>query len=178
MTGMARGIGLGLMFTITGCMAHHATNAPAPAAPSDAAAASGMPGGGCPMDVPGAQVSAVDTQDGEAVTFTTTPDHEADLRARVHQMAAMHNAHHQGGGMEHGGMQQGMHGSMGGTMGPDHKSMMPPPSRAAVEDVPGGARLSVTPNDPADLDQLRSTVRMHADQMSKTHSCGMGQHGD
>ena len=130
------------------------------------------------MDVPGAQVSAVDTQDGEAVTFTTTPDHEADLRARVHQMAAMHNAHHQGGGMEHGGMQQGMHGSMGGTMGPDHKSMMPPPSRAAVEDVPGGARLSVTPNDPADLDQLRSTVRMHADQMSKTHSCGMGQHGD
>lgn len=66
--------------------------------------------------------------------------------------------------MQHGGMMGG--GSMGPTGGRD--AMMPPPSRAAVEDVEGGARLVVTPNDPGDLDRLRSTVRMHAEHMRQT----------
>jgi hypothetical protein len=135
------------------------------------------------MDIPGTQVSSADTQDGEVVTFTTSPDHEADLRSRVHAMAEMHNSHHQRGGMDHGGMHGGMHrgGSGGdtstgsGAMG--HMEMMPPPSRASVEDVPGGARLIVTPNDPRDLERLQSVVRMHAQHMSETHGCGMDEHG-
>jgi hypothetical protein len=139
-----------------------------------------MPMEACPMAVPGTQVAVTETRDGEAVTFTTSRNQADELRARVHAMADMHNSHHQGGGMEgmHGGMQHGGMmggGSMGSTGGRD--AMMPPPSRATVEDVEGGARLVVTPNDPADLDQLRSTVRMHAEHMRQTGTCEMGHHG-
>jgi hypothetical protein len=169
---------LALMVASTGCMGHHAAEAAAPS-PRARAAAPAM-AGHCPMEVPGTQVSAADTQDGEAVTFITSPDHEADLRSRVHAMADMHNEHHQGGGMDHGGM----HGS--GSMGRDtstgsgamgHMETMPPPSRASVQDVPGGARLVVTPSDPGDLERLQSVVRTHAQHMSETHACGMDEHG-
>jgi hypothetical protein len=52
---------------------------------------------------------------------------------------------------------------------------MPPPSRAAVEDLPDGARILVTPNDPADLERLQKTVRMHAEHMQE-HGCAMMAH--
>ena len=52
---------------------------------------------------------------------------------------------------------------------------MPPPSRAAVEDLPDGARIIVTPNDPADLERLQKTVRTHAEHMQQ-HGCGMMDH--
>jgi hypothetical protein len=150
-----------------------------------------MPMHACPIAVPGTQLAAADTPDGVSVTFTTSPDRAEDLRARVHAMADMHNRHHLAGGpegthaghggMEHGGMMGG--GMMGGGMmgggstagaGAGQASMMPPPSRATVVDVEGGARLVVTPNDPADMDQLRSTVRTHAEHMQKTGTCRMG----
>jgi hypothetical protein len=160
---------------------------PATATPS-ATAQSGM-AGMCPMDVPGTRVSAAETATGEALTFTTTPDQAPALRERVHAMAAMHNRHHTGDA-GHGGM-GGMHG---GTMGGDaahggHSGtaeggmkgagmegmQMPPPSRAAVEDLPDGARILVTPNDPADLERLQKTVRTHAEHMQQ-HGCAMMQH--
>ena len=172
-----------LTTTMIGCMAGHAASGP-PAtaqAPMNAPGAmEGMPMSVCPMAVPGTQLAVADTADGEAVTFTTSPDRAAELRGRVHAMADMHNRHHQAG-MEsmHGGMQHG--GMMGGSKGPagggDAMPMMPPPSRAAVEDVEGGARLVVTPNAPADLDRLRSTVRMHAEHMRQTGTCEMAHHG-
>jgi hypothetical protein len=131
-----------------------------------------MPMHACPIAVPGTQLAAADRAE--------------DLRARVHAMADMHNRHHLAGGPEgthagHGGMEHG--GMMGGGMmgggstagaGAGQASMMPPPSRATVVDVEGGARLVVTPNDPADMDQLRSTVRTHAEHMQKTGTCRMG----
>lgn len=182
---------LAVTLTMTGiaCMGggHAETRQPAPP-PSQAATAppanmEGMPPGACPMAVPGTQLAAAETRDGEAVTFTTTPDRAAELRTRVRAMAEMHNRHHQGGdGM--GGMHGGLHhgemmggGSMGSSGGGDAMAMMPPPSRAAVEDVEGGARLIVTPNDPSDLDRLRSAVRMHAEHMQQSGTCEMGQHG-
>lgn len=124
----------------------------------------------CPLEVPGTQVSASETPDGAAVTFTTTPDRAAELRSRVRAMADMHNGHHQGTGM---GMGMGM-GGAGGMSGSTGSSgtMMPPPSRATVEDVDGGARLVVTPTDRADLERLRSTVRAHAGHMQQTGQCG------
>lgn len=69
-----------------------------------------------------------------------------------------------GGGMpeEHGGS---------GADGMESKHM-PPPSRATVEDVPNGAQITVTPNDPADLSRLQSTVREHAQHMQE-HGCTM-----
>ena len=135
----------------------------------------------CPMAVPGTQLAATDTEDGEAVTFTTSPDQASELRARVHAMADMHNRHHQAGATDgmHGGMPHGgaMGGGSMGSGGGGPMGMMPPPSRAAVEDVVGGARLVVTPNDPADLEALRSAVRMHSERMQQTGTCAMDHQG-
>ncbi len=169
----------------TGCMAGMAGHAaPPPAAAPKAREASGgmgaMPMEQCPMAVPGTQVAAADTPDGESITFTTSPDRAAELRTRVHAMADMHNRHHQGVATSE--MQAMQHAeTMGsGTAEPDgteHTGMMPAPSRAVVEDVEGGARLVVTPTDPASLDQLRSTVRTHAQHMQESGTCGMGEGG-
>lgn len=174
-----------LAFTSTACM--HAGRA-APAAASQPAVtprpASDAPMGGgmagmCPMSVPGTKVSAADTATGEALTFTTTPDQAAALREKVHAMADMHNQRHASGEAAHGGMSGGMMGGgmAGGSMG---GMQMPPPSRAAVEDLPEGARIVVTPNDPGDLQRLQATVRSHAEHMQQD-GCGMmmqhSQHG-
>ena len=167
-----------VVIAATGCMAGHGAAPPATAAPSQAQqspeAMGAMSMQSCPMAIPGTQVSAAETSNGESVTFTTSPDHAADLRERVHAMADMHNHHHQGDGMEgmHGDMQHGDMMASG-----EHMAMMPPPSRAVVEDVEGGARIVVTPNDPADLERLRSTVRMHAEHMQKSGTCQM-EHAD
>jgi hypothetical protein len=174
-----------------GCMhAGHAASAAQPATASPAPAGmSGMPGMAemCPMNVPGTQVSAADVADGEALTFTTAAENAAALREKVHAMAEMHNRHHaegegSHGGMQHGGMGQGgtggmgTMGGMGGMGGMGHGDMggmqMPPPSRASVEDLPNGARITVTPNDAADLQRLQSTIRAHAEHMQQ-HGCAM-----
>jgi len=129
----------------------------------------------CPMNVPGTHVSASDIADGEALAFTTTPDQVDELRTRVRAMADMHNQHHGVGkdGMHHEGMSGGGMGAGGERMG---GMMMPPPSRAAVEDLANGARIVVTPNSSADLQKLQSAVRMHAQHMEQ-HGCGMMGHG-
>jgi hypothetical protein len=69
----------------------------------------------CPMEVPGTTASVADTEDGVAITFTTTGD-VAELRQRVHGMAEMHEHMMQGGAMSSGGMGSGEMGS--GEMGP------------------------------------------------------------
>jgi len=134
----------------------------------------------CPTDVPGTKVAAADTPDGESLTFTTTSGEVDELRRRVRGMADMHNQHHAGsaagaghggtaehGGMGHGGMMTGGHSmAQGGGM------MMPPPSNARVDDLENGARIVLTPTDPAQTDQLRSAVRMHAEHMQR-NGCGM-----
>jgi hypothetical protein len=150
------------------------TKYPTAAAPSTGAA--GAAGGGmaglCPMAIPGTHVSAADTATGEALSFTTSPDQAAALREKVHAMADMHNRHHASGdATPHGGTGGGMAGME-----------MPPPSRAAVEDLPDGARITVTPNAPADLQKLQTTIRSHAEQLEQ-HGCGtmmdhdQAQHG-
>lgn len=120
----------------------------------------------CPMNVPGTQVTATDAANGETLTFTTT-DQVAELRSRVHAMAEMHNKHHAAGGM-HESMMGGGTGS-GNAMG---GGMMMPPSRAAVVDLDKGASITLTPNDPADLQKLQSAARMHAQKMQE-NGCGM-----
>jgi hypothetical protein len=117
-----------------------------------------MGGGMCPAEVPGTTVSASDTRDGAAITFTTTGD-VAQLRQRVQHMAEMH---------EH--MMQGS-----GDMGSGHMHMMMVASTARVEDVEGGARIVLTPNDPAKLDELRMHVHEHTTQMANGH-CPMMEH--
>jgi len=166
----------------TGCM--HGGHPAAAVQPSTAAPAqAGMAGMAemCPMSVPGTQVSAMDVATGEALTFTAAPENAAALREKVHGMADMHNRHHAAGEHGHGGMGHGGmgHGGMGGmsAMGGMGGMQAPPPSRASVEDLPDGARILITPNDPVDLQLLRSAVRSHAEHMQR-HGCGMmGQGG-
>lgn len=169
-----------LAFTGTACMhAGHATPAAAGQPAVATGPTSGAPMGGgmagmCPMSVPGTRVLATETASGEALTFTTSPDQAAALREKVHAMADMHNRHHASGDAGHGGMGGMMgHGGMGA--GGMEGMQMPPPSRAAVEDLPDGARILVTPNDPADLQLLQATVRQHAEHMQQ-HGCGMIDH--
>lgn len=164
-----------------GCMHGAASQATAPAAQPRAPGAQAQTGMGagmagdkmaamCPMAIPGTQVSAADTSIGETLTFSTTsPDQVAELRTRVRAMADMHNQHHASGGMH-----QGMHES-GGTMsggGAMADMPMPPPSTATVEDSDAGASLILTPKDPAQMAQLQSAVRAHANMMQQGN-CGM-----
>ncbi len=170
-------------------MAGHSTPAMAEAPATPPTSTPGAaPMEACPMAVPGAQVIASDTADGGALTFTAASGDVGELRRRVHAMAEMHGGHHAAGaGMEHGhgGMGHGG-GMMGGGMmmgggameggqgagGHGSHAMAMPPSRAAVEDVENGARVVVTPNDPADLEKLRSVTRMQAQYMQQ-HGCEM-----
>jgi hypothetical protein len=122
----------------------------------------------CPMmQMAGAKLVPSDTADGVAIAFTTTGD-VAELRAHVRRMAEMDNGMavmHQGemhGGMGSGDMHGGSGDMHGGMM---HMQMVP--SRASVEDIPGGARLLLVPNDPAQLAALRSQAREHVAMMEK-----------
>jgi len=142
------GTALLLLVSLSACV-HSAPPAGAAAAPPDK---SGMMMAMCPMSVPGTQVYAADTANGEALTFTAAPAQVAELRIRVHAMANMHNQHH---------------GDLGGQ---GTGATKPPPSSAWVEDVENGARIAMTPTDPADLLKLQSAVRMHAAHLQQ-HGC-------
>ncbi len=148
----------------------HASEERASRAQSSAAPESSRQGMGmmamCPMDVPGTQVSVADAPDGEALTFTTSSGDVDELRRRVHAMAEMHNAHHAAAAA------QGMGAAAQDGAAAGHA--MPPPSRATVEDVPRGATVHVTPNDPADADALRAAVRSHAAHMQRDGCAAMG----
>jgi hypothetical protein len=113
------------------------------------------------MPPAGTQIVASDTSDGIAITFTTSGD-VADLRARIHHLADMHNNM---SGMHHGG---GMHEGMGsGDTHEGMKGMHMVPSRATAEDIDGGARIVLVPTDAAQLAALRTHVREHAAMMQK-----------
>jgi hypothetical protein len=148
----------------------------------------GMMGGGmmdmmgmgdqCPMFVAGTTVQAKDTSDGMAMTFTTTGN-VAELRRRIHVMADHMNAHSSGAG---GGM--GMHGmgmgadagmGMGGSMmgGGMMGGGTMPAMHAQVEDVDHGARLKMTPADPAKLNEMRQHMKEHVQMMNQSHGCSM-----
>jgi hypothetical protein len=81
-------------------------------------------------------------------------------------MAEMHTKM---GEMHHGGM-IGSGGEMYGEMmgsGGMHGGMPMVPSRATVEDIPGGARLVIAPDDPAQVAALRDHARPHVAMMQK-----------
>lgn len=128
------------------------------AAPSGAAANDPPPmpmGGMCPMMSPDTKVSAVDTADGVAMTFTTSGD-PAGLRARARAMADMHNRMHAGSG----------------SAGPGMRAMVP--SQATAEDIPNGARIVLRPNDPSQLATLRAQARDRATRMQSGNCPMMG----
>ncbi|HZU83776.1 MAG TPA: hypothetical protein VE987_12700 [Polyangiaceae bacterium] len=139
----------------------------------------GMMGTGdsCPMIVPGTSVQVTDTGDGATMTFTTTAGDVSTLRSRVHSMAERMNAHPgtgmgtgmgmgmMGSGMDMMGARDGGSGMMGG--GPM------PAMHAQAEDVEDGARLRMTPADPARLAEMRQRMQQHAQTMNQSHACPM-----
>lgn len=121
-----------------------------------------------------AQLAATDGEHDMTVTFTTQGD-PAELRAHVHKMGAMHDqmAH----GMGSGGMGGSGEMNMGSGMGEMHHHMAMVPSHAAVDDVDHGARIVLTPDDPAQLAALRDQVHAHVDMMKSGKCPMMEEHG-
>jgi hypothetical protein len=153
--------------------APHTATSPAPAPTDDDPS--------CPVTVPGTSVSVEDTNTGAALVFVTTGD-AAELRRRVGSMATMHNEQHGAMGplptgnedAGHAGhdmhAMHGDHSAHGGHAGHDMSGgehaghaggMIGVHSKAAAEDIAGGARLVfiAAPNDVA---KLQDELRMHA----------------
>ena len=105
----------------------------------------------CPMKVPGSDLSITDAENGIVLTIATKVGDVAELRRRVETMAKMHSA----------SSNTAMHGNM-------------IPFSVKYEEVYDGARLTLTPNNLAQLDALRTTVRQHGEQMKKGE-CSMMQ---
>ena len=173
-----RSWGFGWVLAIAaGCGSSQHQPAAVAAPPPAPATATAQPPTTCPM-MPASQVSTADTADGVAIAFVTSGDPTA-LRAHVHRMAAMHGMHggmqgmQQGGmrGMQQGGMQGmqqgGMQGMQQGGMSMQGMPMISVPSHATAEDIPGGARLVLTPDDPSQLPALRDQVRQHVAAMQR-----------
>jgi len=110
----------------------------------------------CPMMMKDAQIAATDGEHDVTITFTT-PGDPAPLRAHVREMGAMHDRMAHGGGMNGGGMGE-------------HMKMVP--SHAAVDDIDHGARIVLTPDDPAQLVALREHVHAQVEMM-RSGTCPM-----
>jgi len=122
----------------------------------------------CPMMAPGATSTAVDTDQGVAITFTAAPEAVASLRAHVHRMAERQ------GTMMAGCSCRMMMGDAGRPMAgmTMMQGMRMPPADVRVDDVDGGVRLTLTARDPADAPALRAHAHMHVDHM-KAGGCSM-----
>lgn len=154
------------IFLLAACGASPERTAEAELAPT--AGAEEPMGKMCPMGVEEVEVSAAEINQGAAFVFTTSdPEEVRDLRERVGRMAQMHNRMHppmeQGlaAHVQEGGPGQHAPGPQMGRMHTMHRA------RATASQVPGGARLELRADDPAQLDDLRQAVRMAAQGMQQ-----------
>jgi len=107
----------------------------------------------CPMNLQGTSVAVADTASGVAVSITTKPENVVELRKRVEQMAAMHSSQASTPAMMQGQMM---------------------PGTVKYEAIENGAKLTLTPKDPAKLAEFRTQVRAHVERMQKGE-CSMMQ---
>jgi hypothetical protein len=105
----------------------------------------------CPMKVTGADLAVANVENGIVVTITTKSGDVTDLRRRTENMANMHS----------GSSNAGMHGQMMSFS-------------VKYEEVPNGARLVLTPKDLTQLEEFRTKVGQHVEQMKKG-DCSMMQ---
>ena len=104
----------------------------------------------CPMmSMKGADIAVAETPNGIALTFTTKADVRG-LRRHVQQMAQMHSKG-EGGEM--------MNCCMSG-------------ASATYQAVPNGARLTLKPKDPAQLESFQKQIREHVQAMKNGECCG------
>ena len=111
----------------------------------------------CPMAIPGVAITVDDSVDGVAINFSTTSGDVAELRRRVESIAKMHSDT-QPGAMMSGNMKAG--------------KMIP--FTLKQEATSNGARLLLTPKDPALLLEFRAQIRTHVEHMQKG-DCSMMQ---
>jgi hypothetical protein len=108
----------------------------------------------CPMNLQGASIAVLDTSTGVALSITTKkPEDVAELRRRAEQMATMHSVDTPTPSMMQGQMMAGA---------------------VKYEPIENGAKLTLTPKDPAKLAEFRKQVRAHVEQMQKG-DCSMMQ---
>ena len=103
----------------------------------------------CPVTVLGVKTELADVDGGiQFVLRASTPDALAEVRRRAHRLAELTAGRNQGG---HGG------GRGGGFM--RHCPIVVKDARVAAEDLDGGVRITVRPDDASKLAELRATSR-------------------
>jgi hypothetical protein len=107
----------------------------------------------CPMTLEGTSVAVADAPNGIAVSLTTKAENVAELRKRVEHMAAMHSGESPSAAMMQGQMM---------------------PATVKYEAITNGAKVTLTPKDPAKLPDFRAQVRAHVEKMKKGE-CSMMQ---
>jgi hypothetical protein len=107
---------------------------------------------GSPMMMGDVEVTASDTETGIAVLFTSKTGDVDEVRQRVEHMADMYGNPAAGGMM----MRRNL-----------------TPGTAIYEAVPGGARVTLTPKDAAQLDEYRAQVRARVNMMKDGDHSGM-----
>lgn len=112
---------------------------------------------GCALGVAGSTVTAEDTPEGIALSFTSK-DKAQEMRARANDAAAQH-----GPGQRVGLGHDGRHGHGG-----DHGlQMLQAPAAASVaDDIEGGARIRFTAADASQKELLRAKLRDRANAMN------------
>lgn len=112
---------------------------------------------GCPLGVAGGTVTAEDTADGIALSFTSK-DRPEEMRERANDAAAQH-----GPGERLGQGHEGRHGH-----GAEHglQMLQVPAARSVADDIEGGARIRFVPADPAEKEALRTKLRERAASMN------------
>ena len=100
----------------------------------------------CPVSLADTDVAVLETPTGSVLSFTTKPENVAELRRLVEHMAAMHAGSSSSEAMMKGAM-------MAVTV--------------KYEPIENGAQVTLTPKDPASLDQFQAQVRAHVERMKK-----------
>ena len=128
--------------------------------------------GMCPMQVEGTTRNVVKLDNAVAMDFTTTGDVD-EVRSRVAKMATKHNKMHADGkSMKKGKGKTKGKGKMKGKEKMDGKGKMAGKHKermkmmdgvsAKASDIDGGARLTLTPEDPEKADQIFKMMKEHA----------------
>jgi hypothetical protein len=141
-----------------------------------ATAADRWGGSACPTMVPGVSVVVTDIENGSALTLTTRQGDVEELRRRALNLAAAYNAAFDNWGpsvrqryvespRSLGGGGTSGYGVRGGEGSKTVVVPGRPPSRAVVEVVPHGARVSFSTESPLEVRYLRARVARQAVQM-------------
>lgn len=129
----------------------------------------------CPMLVDGVEVKYVESPGVATLEFRIANGDVEDLQRRVEHMARMYEMHDSGRGSTLWQHRRHMRGAM-----PHHGQGRAvgaiPPSTAKVDNFGDGARLTLRPTEPDDLEALRARVRSHHERMS-AGECWMGAGG-